>query len=101
MSLRAVAAREMLAKLDTATMIEYARLLRWAWLNPSHGAAQDGVRAFERQHTEELDPLWTQWQKTGEENLSASRTSADMSANQKTAILGALAKIANTEFRRH
>ncbi len=43
-------------------LTEYVRLLRCAWLNPSDVCAQDGVREFEREHAEELLPLWKQWQ---------------------------------------
>lgn len=43
--------------------VEYARRLRFAWLNPSHKPAQLAVHEFEREHAVELETFWTLWQK--------------------------------------
>jgi hypothetical protein len=48
--------------MEQATLLEYARLLRQAWLNPSYRPWMLKVCAFEREHSEELQPYLIEWQ---------------------------------------
>lgn len=107
---------------DPKLLTEYACLLRWAWLNPSHRPAQDGVREFERQHVEELEPLWTQWQDEPknrarfdfstdplvnglrslmELSLKPSNHLVAMSDSQRTRLRSVLIELGKTHFGRY
>lgn len=41
---------------------QYARLLRFVWLNPSDDEAKRLIHLFERKHGKALEKHWRKWQ---------------------------------------
>ena len=48
---------------DQELMLEYLRILRRAWLNPSYHPWSTDVCLFEREHSDVFERYWSEWQK--------------------------------------